>query len=126
MNQEQAKQLVRARLRREIDEAYVQRNEVPRKRAYISDRELTNLDVIHTVYGDIPLPRNGLSGSQERVWVAFVDDDPEANWAHSCRYLVINEEGMVWEYPSTRPPSERNPFSLEGVLVYQAQAEISR
>ena len=115
MNKEQAKKLVRAKLRQEINEAYAQRNEALRKQAYISDRELTNLSTIHTVYGDISLPRNGLPGGFSRMWVAFVDDDPGANWAHACRYLVINDEGIVWECPSTRPPSERNPFSLEAI-----------
>lgn len=24
-------------------------------------------------------------------WVCFVDDNPFANWAHSCRYILIDE-----------------------------------
>ena len=52
--------------------------------------------------------------------LAFVDQDPRANWGHPCRYILINRN--TDEVRST--PARFPPFRREGLrrwrVVYQA------
>src|SRR3989442_549592 len=37
--------------------------------------------------------------------VAFIDLEPTANWAHKCRYLLVNvETGEIYSYNAQFPP----------------------
>lgn len=41
-------------------------------------------------------------------YVAFVDAQPQANWGHACRYLLIDARtGEVASHPRGSPPSRR-------------------
>ena len=53
--------------------------------------------VITTWYGSISLPG-------ERGWMIFIDEEPMENWAHSCRYVFVNEWGDISMYDAYGPP----------------------
>jgi hypothetical protein len=48
-------------------------------------------------------------------WAFFVDDAPEANWEHPCRYIFVLENGEIVEVPETAPPSARHQCRIERV-----------
>jgi len=116
MQREKAKALIRQKVEAEIETVYAQTNERLYKKVYLSDRPVTNLPAVRTVRGDIPVPTGNGSNEPDAVWVASIDDLPEANWEHSCRYVFIGEAGILEEVPSTAPLSMKNPFSLEEIF----------
>ncbi|QYU67699.1 hypothetical protein J4558_22815 [Leptolyngbya sp. 15MV] len=40
----------------------------------------------------------------EPAWMAFLDLEPGANWAHACCYLLIGADGSLREIPESTPP----------------------
>jgi len=57
-----------------------------------------------------------------RARLAFIDLEPMANWGHSCRYLLINDEsGELRSIDARFPPSQHGePSTLR--LLWKAQA----
>jgi len=40
-----------------------------------------------------------------RAWLAFIDGEPNADWGHPCRYLLIGvENGETRSFPGQFPP----------------------
>ena len=54
--------------------------------------------------------------------IAFVDRVPQANWGHSCRYLLIDlESGQVESIEAQSPPFLRSvPATLRMILKGEA------
>ena len=48
-------------------------------------------------------------------WLAFIDQDPMANWGHAARYLLIDCANGVSSSSNTRFP----PFNSEGGLQWR-------
>jgi len=113
MQREKAKSLLLAKIKAEIDVIRAHTNQLVQKKVYLSDREAVGLPAIKTIRGDIAISKS--DGKNNQVWVAFVDDVPEANWEHPCRYLFIEDSGNIREVRATTPPSEKNPFTFEEI-----------
>ena len=45
-----------------------------------------------------------LSPGQES-WLFFVDEVPDANWAHPCQYIFVDMDGNIYTYSAKTPPS---------------------
>lgn len=43
-------------------------------------------------------------------WLFFIDDNPAANWEHSCRFVLVTESGEILVTKSMTPPKEMAPF----------------
>ena len=39
-----------------------------------------------------------------RRYAFFVDEKPEANWEHPCKYIIIRDSGTIEEANETLPP----------------------
>ena len=113
MQREKAKSLLLAKIKTEIDAISAHTNQIVQKKVYLSDEETVGLQAIKTIRGDIVIPKS--DGGNNRMWVAFVDDMPEANWGHPCRYLFIDDFGDISEVKTTTPPSQKNPFTFEEI-----------
>ena len=113
MQREKAKSLLLAKIKAEIDAISAHTNQIVQKKIYLSDEESVGLRVIKTIRGDIAIPKS--DGGNNQTWVAFVDDVPEANWGHPCRYLFIDDSGNISEVKATTPPSQKNPFMFEEI-----------
>ncbi len=113
MQREKAKSLLLAKIKAEIDAINAHTNQIVQKKVYLSDVEIVGLRAIKTIRGDFVIPKSG--GANNRMWVAFVDDVPEANWGHPCRYLFIDDSGNISQVKNTTPPSQKNPFTFEEV-----------
>lgn len=44
-------------------------------------------------------------------WVFFVDDKPRANWTHSCRYVLVSEDGTLTVTDAKTPPDDMRVFT---------------
>jgi hypothetical protein len=115
MDKQTAKRLVEAKVQAEIEGVYHRENRVARKRVYISDCEVSAGQSIKTPFGEVAIPEGAGRGNHSQVWIAFVDDDPQANWGHPCRYLILSDGSILAEIPATMPPSEKNPFRFEEI-----------
>lgn len=115
MTKREIQNLVKAKLRSEIDAEYARKNKLVRKRLYMSNQAISQLRAIQMIDGQIELPPSCVSEQNEQLWVAFIDDIPTANWAHTCRYWIIAGNGQILEFSAMLPPSEKNPFILEEV-----------
>jgi hypothetical protein len=115
MDKQTAQRLVEAKVQAEIEGVYHRENRVTRKRAYLSDCEVNAGQSIKTPFGEVAIPEGAGRGDQGRVWIAFVDDDPQANWGPPCRCLILSDSSILAEIPATMPPSEKNPFRLEEI-----------
>jgi hypothetical protein len=53
-------------------------------------------------------------------WLAFIDRQPNSDWGHSCRYLLIDDEtGEIRSYPAQFPPFAKTaPWRWQ--VVYKA------
>ena len=49
------------------------------------------------------------SGASHPEWVYFVDDVPEANWAHPCRYVFVFDNDEIRTLPDKLPPNDDGP-----------------
>jgi hypothetical protein len=115
MQREKAKALIRQKVEAEIETVYAQTNERLYKKVFLSDQPVTNLSAVRTVRGDIPVPTGNGSNEPDAVWVAFIDDLPEANWGHPCRYVFVGDGGVLSEVSRTEPPSQKNPFQFDEI-----------
>lgn len=43
-------------------------------------------------------------------WLFFIDDNPQANWEHKCRFVFVGADGAFQEQGSTTPPQQMNIF----------------
>jgi hypothetical protein len=113
MQREKAKTLLLAKIKAEIDAISAHTNQIVQKKIYLSDRDTIGLRTIKTIRDELAIPKS--DGENNRMWVAFVDDMPEANWGHPCRYLFIGDSGNISEVWTTTPPSQKNPFTFEEI-----------
>ncbi len=44
-------------------------------------------------------------------WVFFVDDNPRANWAHACRYVLVSADGTLNATTANTPPDDMGAFT---------------
>jgi len=42
----------------------------------------------------------------EQVWLFFIDDQPEANWEHSCRYIFVDTKNGKYHIIKACAPPE--------------------
>lgn len=42
----------------------------------------------------------------QSAWVFFIDDAPEANWEHSCRYIFVDQESGGFKVTEGRTPPD--------------------
>ncbi|MEM9814802.1 MAG: hypothetical protein AAF827_00080 [Cyanobacteria bacterium P01_D01_bin.6] len=75
-----------------------------RPKVSVFDIELSSNVIIQSLNGPVSPPTNDLTNPFVRC--AFVDDLPNANWEHQCRYLFIREDGSIEEVEETSPPSQ--------------------
>ncbi|MGC9530616.1 MAG: carbon-nitrogen hydrolase family protein [Candidatus Bipolaricaulaceae bacterium] len=81
--------------------------QVEGKRLYVSPGPLPP----DTVVQSWTQPVRAVAG---REWLVFVDDAPEANWEHPCRYVFVDAASWAWvAVAATTPP--RNLAELEPV-----------
>jgi len=113
MRREKAKSLLLAKIKAEINAISAHTNQIVQKKVYLSDVETVGLRAIKTIRGDFVIPK--FDGGHNRMWIAFVDDLPEANWGHPCRYLFIDDSENISEVRTTTPPSQKNPFTFEEI-----------
>ena len=113
MQREEVIKLLLAKIKAEIDAISAYTNQMIQKKVYLSDKEVVGLPTIKTIYREISIPQS--DGVNHRMWIAFVDDVPEANWGHPCRYLFIDDSGNMSEVKATTPPSLKNPFTFEEI-----------
>jgi hypothetical protein len=81
---------------------------------YLDERELPPGSTLKVDQKEIPVPRTSA--------VAFVDQDPQANWGHACRYLLIDlESGNMQSIDAQFPPFLRGvPQTLR--LIWKGEA----
>jgi hypothetical protein len=70
---------------------------------WMTDGPVDATHVVRDPYGampDLPMP-------YAQTWVVAIDDDPEANWAHACRWVAINADLGAHTIPLNRtwPPA---------------------
>ena len=44
-------------------------------------------------------------------WLFFVDDVPQANWTHPCRYVLVGEDGSLNVEKADTPPEDMGGFT---------------
>ena len=67
---------------------------------FIADQPFAGGSDIPSWGKSIEVPRQ-----YDRAWFLFVDDQPEANWEHACRYFFIDAEtGQITVISATTPP----------------------
>lgn len=69
---------------------------------YVSKQPLTGGSVITSWMSVLTVPE-----IYEQAWFFFVDDLPEANWEHPCRYIFIDSETSKYQVNKAKtPPNE--------------------
>jgi hypothetical protein len=53
----------------------------------------------------------GLSQAKGEVALFFVDQEPMANWAHPCLYVLVHRDGSITQAQHYLPPAEEIPLS---------------
>jgi hypothetical protein len=53
-------------------------------------------------------------------FLGFIDREPRANWGHSARYVIVNQENGEIHSLATRLPPFRSGGDLRWRVVYQA------
>jgi hypothetical protein len=48
----------------------------------------------------------GLAGLSGKAALFFIDQDPRANWAHPCEYVLLCSDGRVIRLSHNWPPHE--------------------
>lgn len=74
------------------------------RRVYAADATIAN-----TV--TVPLWRGEVSLSGGRGWLFFVDDKPQANWEHACRYVLVAQTGAITVAKATTPPKNLDAYT---------------
>ena len=81
---------------------------------YLDERVLPTGAVVELDRKEICMPRPAV--------IAFVDLDPMANWAHDCRYLLVNPEtGELQSIDAHLPPFLRGVSDTLRV-IWKAEA----
>lgn len=71
--------------------------------------EMYVVDEIKKADSSIKLLSSQLTTPSYDSWVFFIDDNPLANWGHSCRYVFVNTEtGKIEVKTSNMPPFSEN------------------
>jgi hypothetical protein len=81
---------------------------------YLDEVELAPGSTLKIDQKEIPIPRASA--------VVFVDKEPQVNWGHACRYLLVDlEDGHVASIPAQFPPFLRQvPKTLR--LIWKGEA----
>ena len=78
---------------------------------HMSISTLTPSDRIKSWYGEIARPPEAPA---ERLWFAYVDPSPDANFEHPVEYVFVDDQdGTTWVVHGTTPPD--NLSSLEKI-----------
>ncbi len=59
----------------------------------------------------VPLLRGSVSLSGGPGWLFFIDDVPQANWAHGCRFVLASADGTLHVAPAMLPPADMAGFT---------------
>lgn len=59
----------------------------------------------------VPLWRGEISLSGGPGWLFFVDDKPQANWEHACRYVLVSQTGAITVAEATTPPKNLDAYT---------------
>ena len=59
----------------------------------------------------VPLLRGSLSLSGGPGWLFFLDDVPQANWSHGCRFVLAATDGTLHVVPAMLPPADLAGFT---------------
>ena len=76
--------------------------EVKDKKVYISREPLQAGEGIKSWKEVYHVPRDFPS-----AWLVFIDDQPEANWEHPCRYVFVNSRSGKHQIIESQPPPTR-------------------
>jgi hypothetical protein len=66
-------------------------------------KEYVPLQTLRDAMGEA-LP--GLEGLSGEAALFFIDKDPRANWAHSCEYVLLRNNGSILRITHRWPPHE--------------------
>lgn len=58
---------------------------------------------------------NDVSPDNLPEWCVFVDDDPNANWEHPCRYMFVTSketDPQIYSVADTLPPDTAGNFAI--------------
>ncbi len=55
-------------------------------------------------------------------YIGFIDREPQANWGHSARYVIVNQKSGKISSLETRLPPFRSGSDISWRLVYKAPA----
>jgi hypothetical protein len=116
-----AQQLVRTMIREAWERAVGSGHQPVKPVVLFFDVDLTEVATINqefpiqTVRGPVELPAEATNdASNLPQWSFFIDDLPQANWEHPCRYLFVHESEME---PKLTIVNETLPFSAEKNLA---------
>jgi len=89
-------------------------NQLSGKRCFISVNMLKAGEIIRTWRQQHQVPEKFAF-----AWVVFIDDAPEANWEHACRYVFIDAASSeyVIRQASTPPDNLNSEFKEMGAKV---------
>lgn len=74
------------------------------RRVYVSNEEVEDTATVALWRGEVTLA--GGPG-----WLFFVDDKPQANWEHPCRYVLVAKTGEITTASATMPPKDFAAFT---------------
>ena len=75
---------------------------------YISAEEVSPNSSISAVVG-----QDSLKSPQYKSWFVFINDLPEANWSHPCKYLFINSQnGEYQTFEQAFPPKKLETMKI--------------
>ena len=74
------------------------------RRVYVANAQVTDSVTI-------PLWRGEVSLAGGPGWLFFVDDRPQANWEHPCRYVLVAQTGAITVVKATMPPKDLSVFT---------------
>ena len=91
---------------------------------FVSNSIYLEGDTVHI--GDEDL-HNEYIIAYNRVWVAFVNPMPQANWSHDCQYLLIDaNSGKVTTFNRQMPPKDLGSFKQYKFCGWNAQKIINQ
>lgn len=78
----------------------------------------------------IPLWRKEITLNGGPGWLFFVDDLPQANWDHPCRFVLVSPDGTMTVERATTPPTNMDDFEEltswpKADLIIQSPKDIS-
>jgi len=74
------------------------------RRVYVANEEVQDTATVALWRGEASLA--GGPG-----WLFFVDDKPQANWEHPCRYVLVAKTGEITTVDATMPPKDLGAFT---------------